>query len=761
MKGNWLFAALAALSGILVGLHAPPLLVLSAHLIWIRIFLSRNRPLLLLSAIFYGLGIFSGYFQAFAYDTKFHAGSARMPVHFSDYPRIDGNAIKGKAETGKETFMLTYYAGNEAELESLKQTLSPGTVCMAQGELEAPEPNRNPSTFNYRTYLAHQHIHWILKADRLSACNSPPQHLHGFLKKIRHSFLLQIQKTFPEKSVPYAEALLFGEQTDFDDDVYQLYQRLGVVHLLAISGLHVQLVAGFCYYLLIRLGLTRERATVCLLGVMPVYAGLCGMNPPVVRSAAMTMLLVLARQKKLPIGPLDALSICFILYGLKNANIVYNIGFQLSFAVCAALLLSGPLLERFRGPLQKGLAISFISQLAALPILSYSFYEFSIAGLVANLFYVPLYTYVLLPLAALAFVTEWVAPPLFSVFAACFDGLVRLSEKTGEAIDGRWSTLVTGRPPYWGSILMAGAGVYCLAAMENGKKTIRAVLPLVCVLMLLLAANRYSLFGKITFIDVGQGDSILIRLPLSRGAYLIDTGGTVRFPEPAWKRREHPFETGKDIVVPFLKSQGITTIDKLILTHSDEDHIGGATAVITSLHVKEIHISPHSWEKPLMQKVLACARQKKIPVYEMKNGDGWQNKSGVFQYLSPFDETYEGNNDSLVLYAKTGGKTWLFTGDLEQEGEEKLVAAYPDIRIDVLKAGHHGSKTSTSETLIRKYHPRIAVISVGKHNRFGHPSPGVVKRLSENGVFIFRTDEDGAVQYRFFKEKGTFSTVLP
>lgn len=123
-----------------------------------------------------------------------------------------------------------------------------------------------------------------------------------FLEKIRHHFLLQIQKTFPEKSVPYAEALLFGEQTDFDDDVYQLYQRLGVVHLLAISGLHVQLVAGFCYYLFIRLGMTRERAAVCLLGVMPVYAVLCGMNPPVVRSAAMTMLLVLAGQKNCQSG---------------------------------------------------------------------------------------------------------------------------------------------------------------------------------------------------------------------------------------------------------------------------------------------------------------------------------------------------------------------------------------------------------------------------------------------------------------------------
>lgn len=133
MKGNWLFAALATLSGILIGLHAPLLLVLSAHLVWIRIFLARNRPLLLLSAVFYGLGFLSGTFQTVAYDTKFHAGSARTPVRFSDYPRIDGNAIKGKAETGKETFMLTYYAGNEAELESLKQILSPERFAWLKG----------------------------------------------------------------------------------------------------------------------------------------------------------------------------------------------------------------------------------------------------------------------------------------------------------------------------------------------------------------------------------------------------------------------------------------------------------------------------------------------------------------------------------------------------------------------------------------------------------------------------------------------------
>ncbi|GER66960.1 DNA internalization-related competence protein ComEC/Rec2 [Weizmannia acidilactici] len=761
MKGKWLFAALASLSGALAGLHAPLLLVLSAHLVWIRIFMLKKRPVILASAALYGLGFFSGFWQSATSHTVLQAGSAQLTVRFKDYPKIDGNHIKGTADAGKEKILFQYYANQETDLENLKNIISPGTICTAGGELEAPEPNRNPSMFNYREYLAHQHIHWIFQADRILSCGKPPHQWRSVFKQIRHTLLLQIENTFPERTAPYAEALLLGEQENFDDSVYQLYQRLGVVHLLAISGLHVQLVAGACFYLLIRIGITRERAAICLMLILPVYAVLCGLNPPVSRSAAMSVLLLLSAQKKLPVGILDALSICFILFLLKDVFILYNIGFQLSFAVCLALLLSGGILENMRGALKKGLAISFISQLAAVPVLCYSFYEFSAIGLLSNLVYIPLYTYILLPLAVLAFASEWLAPPLFSFFSSCFNWMVALSEKMGEMIDTRWSTVLTGKPPLWVLILIAAAIVYGFVLMEGGKKIIRSVLPLVFIIFCLILSENHPLFGEVTFIDVGQGDSILIRLPLGRGTYLIDTGGTVQFEKPAWKKRKNPFEVGKDIVVPFLKSKGIGTIDKLILTHSDEDHIGGAAAVIRSLRVKEIHISPHSWEKPLMRKMLAHAAQKKIPVYEMKNGNGWRNNFGVFQYVSPFDSKYEGNNGSLVLYAAMGGKTWLFTGDLEQEGEEKLVAAYPALHIDVLKAGHHGSKTSTGETLLRQYKPSVVVISVGKDNRFGHPNQEVIRRLKKAHVLIFRTDEDGAVQYRFFKERGTFLTVLP
>ncbi|WP_018661391.1 DNA internalization-related competence protein ComEC/Rec2 [Heyndrickxia acidiproducens] len=762
MKGNWLFAALACLCGVLVVLHAPAVLVLGFHLIWIRVIFTKNRTVIRTAAVFYVLGMLAGLWQLHLSVTKLQAGAAQMTIQFQEYPAIDGNQIKTTATVQNEKIVFQYYAEKETELAALKATITPGTICAAGGELVQPEPNRNPAAFNYRSYLAHQHIYWIFKSDRIQTCSPPQKQWLYMLKQIRNASLQQIEKTFPSSTIPYAAALLFGDQDNFEDSIYQLYQRLGVVHLLAISGLHVQLIAASLFYLLIRAGITRERAAGCLMAALPVYAALCGMNPPVVRSVLMSMLLLAASRHKLPLQTMDVLSISFILFVLKNAYVIYHVGFQLSFAVCCGLLLSSQtILKKISGTVGKGFAISLISQLSALPVLSYSFYELSLVGLFANLLYVPLYTYILLPLAAMAFAASLAAYPLFPLFAKPLLWAAGISEQLGQMMDTKWSTLVTGRPPVWVIVIMVAGLVYLFICLENGKAFFAAAFPFLVVLTMFIASEKYLIFGKITIIDVGQGDSILIQLPFHRGTYLMDTGGTVRFEQPEWMKRKHPYEVGRDTLVPFLKSQGISTIDKLILTHSDEDHIGGAMALLQSLEVKEIHITPHSWEKPLMDKTLVYARQKKIPVYEMKNGSGWRNASGVFHYVSPNDEKYEGNNDSLVMYAAIGGKTWLFTGDLEEEGEALLVKLYPDLPIDVLKAGHHGSKTSTSETLLRQYHPQIAILSVGKHNRFGHPSPEVIDRLVKDDVKIYRTDEDGAVQYRFFKNKGTFSTVFP
>ncbi|MGV3464012.1 MAG: ComEC/Rec2 family competence protein, partial [Heyndrickxia sp.] len=253
---------------------------------------------------------------------------------------------------------------------------------------------------------------------------------------------------------------------------------------------------------------------------------------------------------------------------------------------------------------------------------------------------------------------------------------------------------------------------------------------------------------------------ILIRLPYNRGTYLIDTGGSVVFDVPEWSKRKHPFSVGKDILVPYLKGKGISKIDKLILTHSDSDHIGAAKELVETIKIREVYISPNSWKKPLMYETLLHFQKEKISIMEVKDGFGWKTKDSSFQVVYPFEQHYEGNNDSLVLFAKFGGKRWLFTGDLEQEGEAELIHSHR-FQADVLKVGHHGSKTSTSLLFLESVQPKIAIISVGKDNRYGHPNQEVLDRLKQEEVKVFRTDMEGEVIYKFTGNNGTFQTLLP
>ncbi|MED3841520.1 DNA internalization-related competence protein ComEC/Rec2 [Niallia circulans] len=291
---------------------------------------------------------------------------------------------------------------------------------------------------------------------------------------------------------------------------------------------------------------------------------------------------------------------------------------------------------------------------------------------------------------------------------------------------------------------------------------------LYCLPLLLMSVqfinNVYPSKGEITFIDVGQGDSILIQLPFNKGTYLIDTGGTVNFPKEDWQKRKNPYEVGAKTVVPFLKSKGIRTIDKLILTHGDLDHIGGSTAIIEQLHVKEIMYPNVKGDWSIEEEhLLKLVEKKQIPIRFIQAGQKWSTGKESFMVLAPIEkENLTKNNSSIVLFAKIAGITWLFTGDLEKEGELALMNKYPDLReIDVLKVGHHGSKTSSTSEFMERLKPKIAVISVGINNRYHHPSLDVLTILEDYQVKVFRTDENGGISFYFSEKGGTFELRIP
>ncbi len=766
MKGKWFYLAGISIIAILLAFTLHWIVFMLLFLLVMRIILIKEKLLIILTI---GVGSFFFIFAMHkeeARGTSLTEDEQHFTIIFTEMPTIDGNKLKGVVKTANhyEKILLDYQIDNEAEKQWLDQNILPGTTCQLTGSLLVPEKNRNKYLFNYKQYLYRKNIHWILQPTAIASelCANNTNRVAAHLLRIRLQGLNRITSYFSERVQPYAMALIFGDRSDFDNETYEMYQRLGVVHLLAISGLHIGLITAVIYYLLLRVGVSRESIYFMLMIFLPFYTLLSGGNPPVIRASLMTMLLLSASRWKLPITVLDALSISLLLFLIINPYALYNIGFQLSYVVSFSLVISAyHILPRYTSFAANLLAITFISSLSALPILIFHYFEFPLFSLFTNVIYVPFYSFVILPLIFIAFFATFIHPALVIRLVNMIEFFLVMSEYVGHHIAHfRFATIVTGRPSAWILLFMFIAIFYLFVHWERRRSILIAIIPLIFVLLIQLGYQQYKPYGEVIFIDVGQGDSILIRLPYNRGTYLVDTGGISRFTAEEWKERKNNFRVGKDILLPFLKSKAITTIDKLIVTHSHYDHMGAASELINKMNIRKIYLSPGSKNNPIMADLLQSAAKKKTPLYEVKDGFSWKNKSASFLFLYPFEKGEGENNDSLVLYAIIGGKSWLFTGDLEKEGENDIIKKY-EMQVDVLKVGHHGSKTSTTEAFLTHMKPKYAVISVGKNNLYGHPHSDVMQLLSSNNIRIYRTDLHGAIHYTFYRENGTFFTLLP
>ncbi|WP_071395832.1 DNA internalization-related competence protein ComEC/Rec2 [Bacillus tuaregi] len=683
---------------------------------------------------------------------------------------IDGDRLTMKVADRRrsENLLLKYRIRTEDEKRLLEQ-LAPGTICTVKGNLKEPSTATNKNAFDYKVYLKHNRIHWILEPDQINvtACKQDPTLLTS-LRKLRQAGIHYLQAYFPAETIPLAAALLFGTSDLLSSDTMDHYRDLGLVHLLAISGLHIAIIVAIVNFCLLRIGITREKSIVILILCLPIYCILTGASPSINRAVLMTMLLLIGKRwgKGHQLQSLDVISLTFLLYLLISPLSIYHIGFQLSYLVTFTLLISSiHLLKRHSHPVTLLLSTSFLSMLISAPLLLYFFFEFSIITLFVNLLYIPLFNLIILPYVLFGFVLHLCLGSIVNPILIPLNGIILLTNTVAEKISLLpLNTVVLGRPNQAFLFLYCWGVVIFLILWEKGGKGVQKFIIFLLPFFLFLCQYTVmaaSSIGEVTFLDVGQGDCIYIRLPYGKGHYLIDTGGNIPFEREPWQERDG-YETGEDTVVPFLKSKGVTTIDKLILSHGDTDHAGGAKAVLKELRIREM-VLPDIQEKSVMElELIQMARKKKTAIHYAHDGDSWQVDENQFYILSPQEKSNEsGNNGSVVLYTVLGGVSWLFTGDLEKEGEARLIKKYPRLSVDVLKIGHHGSKTSTTEAFINQLSPRVAVISVGKKNNFRHPHPDVMERLEKRKIRVFRTDVNGAITYTFKKEAGTFSVHNP
>lgn len=695
------------------------------------------------------VGLFMYHYVAFEIQKLEEPLMLPTTLTWTDEYKINGTIVRGmmKDEMRRNVYVV-YPLVSEEEKMVFENTPLVGKQFVVEGTIEEPAYPAHPYAFYMGDYLKSKDSIGIVEISYLNYLKtktSIPQKISTQRFKLKK----HIEEHFPSSLVAEAQSLLIGLQENVDQDTTRAYQKLGITHLFAISGLHVAIMSFIFYQSLLRLRVRRELATVTLIVILPVYAILAGGAPSVWRAVSVVVLLLITRVKwRIPID--DALAISFIGFVLLEPGVIFQIGFQLSYLATVSLIYSSRFVTDYKSWWMQSFFITFVSQLIVYPLLLLHFYEMSISSFITNIVFVPLFSVFILPMNILLLVVTFIPGPmdefLFTIYEPCRVWL-------GQAIDFLQSIpyqmWTSGKPSIPIILLMYGSVFFAFYLMDRRAKLTKVMILLMMPIVVVHFSGKLSNDVKISFINVGQGDSILIELPFREKVYLIDTGGLLRFEQEQWKERNELYEVGRQVVVPYLKGKGISTIDTLIITHADADHVEGAEEILQEIRVKEIHITPNSYNKEVMNDLLAEARRQKIPIVEQMAGNEWKDGDIAFQYIWPFETHYEGNNDSLVLSMTTTRFTGVFTGDLEEAGENELVKQWPHLKnIDLLKAGHHGSKTSSSELFVQQLRPRLTIFTAGKDNRYGHPHEEVVERFHSHGLLTLTTGEVGTIEIR-------------
>lgn len=694
--------------------------------------------------------------------------------------KIDGDQVQfygtvnqaGETLKRSEKIVVFYRLSTKEEKEYWEKQQKIANFVVI-GSLTKPEKNRNLNQFDYQRYLSHNKIHWILDAKSIKAHSGTEKQnfLNLFnLKNIRQTILIHIESKTSVTMSSYIKTLLFADNSSIDDQVMNGYKEIGIIHLLSISGLHIQFLIAGLTYILWRMGVTREHTYILLVIFLPIYGSLTGWGTSIFRAVVMSLISQTGSQIRRPISGLDSWSWTLIIGLWIDPYQLFSIGFQLSYLLSLALILfSTSLFNQSKYSIINSLAISFILTLISIPILSFHFFEFSWIGMFANLLFVPLFTWFIMPLMILLFFSSY-----FFSGTLFFQFLIHLAEQLLGMIEWLvlkirlfpYGTIVTGKVPLMLFVVTIIVIVIFLIALEQRKKRKRVLILLVTVFIGFIQYQKYSPFGEVLILDVGQGDATLIKEPFGKGVYLIDTGGALAFEKEEWQIRKNQSTVSNRVLIPVIKSLGVTKLDQVLITHGDEDHMGELIELAQGIEIKELVFPIGTTKK---QSFFDAAQALEKSGVALRVVSAKQSREQLFgpslAVLWPLDNGEGENNDSLVLYGKIGQFNWLFTGDIEETGEAEVTALYPNLKVDILKVAHHGSQTSTSERFIQKIKPKKALISCGLNNRYNHPNEDVLERLDSVNATVYRTDLQGSFRYTYadylhIGVKKDFQTIL-
>ncbi len=587
-----------------------------------------------------------------------------------------------------------------------------GDKVVVSGEYVLPKKATIPYNFDYQKYLYNNHIFYIMYAKELKILKKNQNIIYETKKHI-------LNKTNNYKNRGYLNAFIIGDKTDLE--FYETYQNNGISHLFALSGMHISMLSLIIYKLVNKF----KHKDLIVITFLLFYVTLTNFSASILRTIIFFIILKLNKKLDLNISTKNSLLLTLSIIMIYNPLIIFDIGFQYSGLVTFGLIVSTKYYKK--NYFYNLFITSFIALLFSLPITLYNNYELNLLSIINNLINVPLITFIIYPLSLLTFILKFLEP-IYNITIYLLEFINNLSSIFSLTIIIPKVNIIF--------YLIYYILIYLYIESNNKKYILIACLYLLSFkLKPFIDRNNY-----VYYLDVGQGDSSLIIY--NDEVVMIDTGGISNY-----------FVSSGSIKL--LKSLGYSHIDYLILTHGDFDHMGDSIYLINNYNIKNVVLNNDSFNE-LETNLIKELKNKKIKYYQNVKKVPISNNIITILNTKEYDNE---NDNSNVIYMELNNYNFMFMGDAGVDKEKDILERYNISNIDVLKVGHHGSKTSSSKNFINKINPKYSIISVGKNNRYGHPNKEVLNNLEHSK--IYRTDEDGSIMFKIKNNKLKIETCSP
>lgn len=675
---------------------------------------------------------------------------------------IEADSVVTRSGAAEAEGGVAVYLRRLGASESIVGLLTYGRHVRLRGELVQLMRARNPGEFDAGRFMELSDIYASLMVARLDTADLGPEETGGFLASLvyplRRSAGHRIDSLMGGEEAMFLKGLLIGERSEISPDVRTAFVNAGVMHIIAVSGLHVAIVVLMLLFVLQILRVPEQVRVIPLCLLLAYYNFLTGGAASVTRSVIMAMVFLAGKALQRRVDIYNTLAVSGAIILLIDARQLFQPGFQLSFVAVFALVYLTPKVYALRKALPPSLAdrrpvallfgalaVSIGAGLGTLPFTSFYFQKISVIGFAANLVIVPL-SNVILALGMLAVGISYVSWWVGSIYAGATSVLTTFLLKLVAVFGFAPFAFLESRFDVVDAALFYLAVAILLKFRDPASRKLAFILLLLFLNLWVYSRQFRGLSSgslRATALDVGQGDAILLEFP-DGGSLLVDAGALT-----------FSVDAGGRFIVPYLGHERIQRLAAVLLTHQHSDHYGGLSSVMRSIDVGEFMStgieSTSAWGRQFRKLVDSIG----IPQRIVRSGDriGGFGNARIYLLYPPDAVRGEGtgerinfNNRSIVMKVCYGSTSLLLMGDAEFEAEDAVVSAYGSfLRSDIIKVAHHGGDTGTGPRLLDAVHPSLALVSVGARNKFGHPAASVIARLRGNGCAVLRTDSAGAI----------------